>query len=154
MRLDLVIPAHNEEHRIGRTLEAYRAAWSHDHVRFLVALDRCTDRTAEIASAHARVDERVGVIEYPKRRQERSHQAYALLLAAAIGDRARFELVWAWTAANLQRPDGLLAWHWADGSVADAEPAADADLVTSRALLLAGERFDEPAYRDEGVRVG
>ncbi|HEX6312191.1 MAG TPA: glycosyl hydrolase family 8 [Acidimicrobiia bacterium] len=70
-------------------------------------------------------------------------QAYALLLAAAIGDRARFELVWAWTAANLQRPDGLLAWHWADGSVADAEPAADADLVTSRALLLAGERFDE-----------
>lgn len=25
MRLDLVIPAHNEEHRIDRTLRAYRA---------------------------------------------------------------------------------------------------------------------------------
>jgi glycosyltransferase involved in cell wall biosynthesis len=66
MRLDLVIPAHNEEHRIGRTLDTYRASCSRDDVRFLVALDRCTDRTAEVVAAHARADQRVRVIEYPK----------------------------------------------------------------------------------------
>jgi glycosyltransferase involved in cell wall biosynthesis len=66
MRLDLVIPAHNEEHRIGRTLDTYRASCSREDVRFLVALDRCTDRTAEIVAAHARADQRVRVIEYPK----------------------------------------------------------------------------------------
>lgn len=38
-------------------------------------------------------------------------QGYALLLAAAVGDRARFSSVWTWTKAHLQRQDGLLAWH-------------------------------------------
>jgi hypothetical protein len=81
-------------------------------------------------------------------------QAYALLVAAAIDDRERFDQVWQWTSVNLQRPDGLLAWHWADGAVVDAEPAADADLDAARALLLAGERFHDRAYLDEGVRIG
>ncbi len=66
MRLDLVIPAHNEEHRIGRTLDTYRAACARDDVRFVVALDRCTDHTADIVAAHARADARIDVLEYPK----------------------------------------------------------------------------------------
>ena len=47
MRLDIVIPAHNEENRIGRTLDAYRHACREDSVRFVVALDSCPDRTAD-----------------------------------------------------------------------------------------------------------
>jgi endo-1,4-beta-D-glucanase Y len=74
-------------------------------------------------------------------------QAYALLLAVADGDEKRFARVWDWTRTHLQRPDGLLAWRWADGHVVDDQPATDADLDTARALLLAGERFDEPGYR-------
>jgi glycosyltransferase involved in cell wall biosynthesis len=66
MRLDLVIPAHNEEHRIGRTLDTYRAACGHTDVRFVVALDRCTDRTADVVAEHTRADDRVRVVEYPK----------------------------------------------------------------------------------------
>jgi endo-1,4-beta-D-glucanase Y len=81
-------------------------------------------------------------------------QAYAMLLAAAIGDRDRFDRVWSWTVEHLRRPDGLLSWHWQDGEVVDAEPAADADLDTARALLLAAERFGEPDYRDDGVAIG
>ena len=81
-------------------------------------------------------------------------QAYALLLAVALGDRERFDRVWAWTSANLQRPDGLLAWHWAEGRVVDAEPATDADLDTARALVLAADRFEEPGYQAEAVRIG
>jgi glycosyltransferase involved in cell wall biosynthesis len=66
VRLDIVMPAHNEEERIGRTLRAYREACPPDRVRFLVALDSCTDRTTEIVRAHARADGRVRAFEYPK----------------------------------------------------------------------------------------
>ena len=75
-------------------------------------------------------------------------QAYALLLAVADRDEERFARVWDWTRTHLKRTDGLLAWRWKDGRVVDDEPAADADLDAARALLLAGERFDEPRYRD------
>lgn len=66
MRLDVVIPAHNEATRIDRTLRAYRAAVNAPMTRFLVALDRCTDETATVVNTHANVDDRVEVLEYPK----------------------------------------------------------------------------------------
>jgi glycosyltransferase involved in cell wall biosynthesis len=66
MSLDIVIPAHNEEARIARTLTAYRSGFPQRDVRFLVALDGCDDRTAEIVRAHARVDDRVVLHEFPK----------------------------------------------------------------------------------------
>lgn len=72
-------------------------------------------------------------------------QAYAMLLAVAGGDRNEFDRVWAWTRRHLQRPDHLLAWHWAGGKVLDYMPASDADLETAWALDLAARRFDEPA---------
>jgi dolichol-phosphate mannosyltransferase len=66
VRLDIVMPAHNEEDRIDRTLHAYRAACPDDGVRFLIALDSCTDRTPAIVAAHARDDDRVLSFDYPK----------------------------------------------------------------------------------------
>jgi glycosyltransferase involved in cell wall biosynthesis len=66
MRLDLVIPAHNEEDRIDRTLRAYRSMVSDPDVRFLVALDDCTDGTAEVVLGHMRDDSRVALRSYPK----------------------------------------------------------------------------------------
>ena len=66
MSLDIVIPAHNEEARIARTLTAYRTGFPQPDVRFLVALDGCDDRTAEIVRAHARADDRVVLHEFPK----------------------------------------------------------------------------------------
>jgi endoglucanase len=75
-------------------------------------------------------------------------QAYAMLLAAAIGDRARFDRVWGWTRTHLQRDDGLLAWR-----PGDPEPAADADLDAARALHVAGRRFDRPALVREARRM-
>jgi endo-1,4-beta-D-glucanase Y len=81
-------------------------------------------------------------------------QAYALLTAAAIGDRARFDRVWRWTRANLSRPDGLLAFHWAGGAVRDHQAAADADLDTARALLVASCRFRRPGLHAVAGRIG
>jgi glycosyltransferase involved in cell wall biosynthesis len=53
LRLDIVMPAHNEQERIDRTLRAYRAACPDDGVRFLVALDSCSDARPRIVDEHA-----------------------------------------------------------------------------------------------------
>ena len=37
-------------------------------------------------------------------------QAYGMLMAAAIGDKKRFNLIWDWTQKNLVRPDGLISY--------------------------------------------
>lgn len=66
MRLDIVMPAHNEEDRIGRTLSVYRDACPDPGIRFLVAMDDCRDRTADVVAAHAADDDRVELFAYPK----------------------------------------------------------------------------------------
>jgi glycosyltransferase involved in cell wall biosynthesis len=69
MRVDIVIPAHNEEGRIGSTLDAYLSHPTSHEVRFTVALDRCTDRTEEVVGAHAAAageSARVQTVSYPK----------------------------------------------------------------------------------------
>jgi endo-1,4-beta-D-glucanase Y len=81
-------------------------------------------------------------------------QAYAMLVAVALGDAETFENVWTWTRENLQRPDGLLSWRWDGGEVVDASAASDADLDAARALVLAGERFGRPDYTSAGVDLG
>lgn len=80
-------------------------------------------------------------------------QAYAMLAAVAVGDGEVFQRIWDWTRRTIQRDDGLLAYRWADESVADGQPAADADLDAARALLLAAERFGDAGYRREAGRV-
>ena len=81
-------------------------------------------------------------------------QAYAMLIAVGIGDQDTFDLVWGWTREHLQRPDGLLSWHWQAGEVQDESSAADADLDAARALVVAGERFDDDQYVEDGVALG
>lgn len=66
MRLDIVFPAHNEEHRIGRTLTAYRAAFPDPGTRFHVAMDACTDGTEHVVDGHRRRDRRVRAHRFPK----------------------------------------------------------------------------------------
>ncbi|MGH8637842.1 MAG: glycosyltransferase [Burkholderiales bacterium] len=60
------MPAHNEQHRIGSTLAAYRATCTDPGVRFLVGLDDCTDATASIVERHAAEDPRVCIFSYPR----------------------------------------------------------------------------------------
>ena len=48
----VVVPAHNEELGIERTVQSLKAvAWPQERCRILVIADNCTDRTAEIAQA-------------------------------------------------------------------------------------------------------
>jgi endoglucanase len=65
-------------------------------------------------------------------------QAYALLLAEVANEPRSFARIWHWTAAHLQQPDGLLAWHASSsGAVLSTTPASDADLLTAWALSRA-----------------
>ncbi len=80
-------------------------------------------------------------------------QAQAMLLAAALGQRGRFALIWGWARRNLQLGDGLLASRWAAGRIANGQPASDADLDAARALLVAARRFGVGAYRAAGLRI-
>jgi endoglucanase len=81
-------------------------------------------------------------------------QAYGMLIAAALGDEERLDAIWNWTKDNLQRPDGLISFLWADGRVVDPEAASDADVDAARALLVASCRFNRPALRREAVELG
>jgi endoglucanase len=80
-------------------------------------------------------------------------QAYAMLVAVATGDKRAFAAAWNWDRTHLQEADGPFAYHWRDGAVVGGQSASDADLDTAWALVLAGQRFGEPAYRVEGQRV-
>lgn len=70
MRLDIVLPAHNEQHRINETLTAYRREIpSEDRgidAHFIVALDDCCDATADVVARHVAADPRVHVTSYPR----------------------------------------------------------------------------------------
>jgi endoglucanase len=81
-------------------------------------------------------------------------QAYAMLLAVAIGDSSRFTAAWHWELSNLRQPDGLFAWHWVGGKVVDTQSAADADVQSAWALLLAASRFGQAAYRTDALQIG
>ena len=63
--LDFVIPANNEAHRLDRTLDAYRHHLP-DDTTIRVALDGCTDATADVVAEHRRHDDRVRLHPYPK----------------------------------------------------------------------------------------
>lgn len=66
MSLEIVIPAHNEERRINRTLSTYRMVFTDPAVRFIVAMDGCSDGTARVVAAHSAEDSRVQSRVYPK----------------------------------------------------------------------------------------
>ncbi len=54
IKFSIIIPAHNEEKLIGRCLDSITAASVpyKNQVEVIVVLNRCTDRTEEIASAY------------------------------------------------------------------------------------------------------
>ena len=81
-------------------------------------------------------------------------QAYAMLVAVGTKDQTTFDAVWSWTKLHLMRPDGTMAWRWQGGQVVDNSSASDADLDAARALVLAGDRFDDPTLTAAGVKLG
>lgn len=87
-------------------------------------------------------------------------QSYALLRAVWQDDRPTFDPVLTWTVNNLQKPRGdkLFAYLWGkapDNSwkVLDSHVATDADQDIALALLLASQRWNEPAYLNQALEI-
>ncbi|MFO0745329.1 MAG: cellulose synthase complex periplasmic endoglucanase BcsZ [Myxococcota bacterium] len=83
-------------------------------------------------------------------------QAYALFHALVARDRATFDRVLAWTEKHLSGGDlgaRLPAWRWADGKVADKNPASDADLWMAYVLVQAAAAWDAPELATKGGRL-
>jgi endoglucanase len=112
-----------------------RAAPDSPHAEALSAADSFLDRYLQPSGRIARTDEGGDSVS--------EGQAYGMLMAVALDDEERFRQIWSWTDDHLQRDDGLLAWRWADGGIADPQAAADADLLAAAALALAGARFGD-----------
>jgi glycosyltransferase involved in cell wall biosynthesis len=66
VRVDIIIPAHNEQHRIAQTLDEYTSRLSDPEYRFVVAMDDCSDDTPTLVSRRQQADARVRTASYPR----------------------------------------------------------------------------------------
>jgi len=69
MKLSIIVPAHNEELRIGRMLDAYLPYFGErygDGVEFLIVVNGSTDRTESVAAEHAKGFPQVRIINEPR----------------------------------------------------------------------------------------
>ncbi|QWA11362.1 endoglucanase [Sodalis ligni] len=77
-------------------------------------------------------------------------QGFGMLLAVFNNDRATFDQLLKWSDAHLYRKDiGLYSWRYDPAStppVADLNTASDGDTLIAWALLLAGQKWQQPAY--------
>jgi endo-1,4-beta-D-glucanase Y len=94
------------------------------------------------------------VIDYNGNVTTSEGQAYAMLRAFWMRDRATFDTVYRWTRDNLQIPRGdhLFSWKWGEKpdhswGALDRTSAADADQDIALALLLAGQVWREPSQQ-------
>lgn len=92
--LCVVVPAHNEAHAIGNVISTLRAQ---DHVAMsvVIALDRCTDGTAEVARAAIGGDPRFQVVEIthcPEGWAGKVHAVWSGVRASEASSRAEYLL--------------------------------------------------------------
>lgn len=77
-------------------------------------------------------------------------QGFSMVLAVNYNDRPTFDALLKWSNDHLYRKDiGLYAWRYdpaATPPVADLNNAADGDTFIAWGLLLAGQKWHEPAY--------
>jgi endoglucanase len=117
---------------------ALRQAWGSFRARFLLPEGRVVD-TGNGGISHS------------------EGQGWALLCAERCDDRAAFDLLLGWTRQALRRPqDSLHAWRFRPGAAqthSDRNNASDGDLFIAAALLLAAQRWDQPAYAEAGTAI-
>lgn len=84
-------------------------------------------------------------------------QSYGLLFALTFNDRATFDLINRWTAANLKRPtDALHIWRWLPNQknhTPDQNNATDGDLIIAMALSRATSLWGTPDYKATALAI-
>ncbi len=70
MKISIIIPAHNEEKRIGRTLNTYSAYFKNKQdtmsVEFVVVLNGCRDNTISVVHEIQKQDNNIIIIDMPQ----------------------------------------------------------------------------------------
>jgi endoglucanase len=100
------------------------------------------------------------VIDYNGNISTSEGQAYAMLRAFWLRDKATFDKTYQWAKNNLQIPRGdhLFSWKWgqkADQSwgALDTTSATDADQDIALALLLAHKAWNDSAYQQDAQLI-
>ena len=152
MHLDIVIPAHDEEHRIDPTLTVYRSICSSHDIRFLVALDDCHDRTAEIVRRHAAEDPRVELHEYRRLGKggvimETFRRADAEFVAFVDADCATPPTELLRLAEAAAQADGAIGSRWHPAAIVPAPRPLSRRLASAAFAFWIRQLFGLP-YRD------
>jgi glycosyltransferase involved in cell wall biosynthesis len=144
MKLSIVIPAHNEEHRLPPVLKQYAAHFSRsmgDDFEILVVANGSTDRTAEVAREIAGEHPGIKVIDEPLRIGKGG--AVILGIKAAQGDWVGFvDADGATSAEEFERlfgcglsGDGVIGSRWKRGAKVNV-PQTGLRLLSSRLFNL------------------
>jgi len=151
----LALDALAHAHLVMRWTSHDRSNWHPGQDVQLYKVDKPgTTETALLAQGEAALQQRFehnGVYTGVDGAVTSEAQAYAMLRAVWLGDRAEFDRVFTWTRLHLTRPDSLLAWQARDGAIQDANAASDADTDYAFALLLASKRWNDSTLRDVGT---
>lgn len=103
----VVVPAHNEERVIAGLVASLRAQ-DHPRVRFVLALDRCTDRTREIAEREIAGDPRFEIIEIRACPEDWAGKVHAVWRGVGSSEAARSADLLLFTDADTEFHPGLV----------------------------------------------
>lgn len=125
----VIIPAHDEEERLGRCLDSVRAAMDRLararpqlQVRAIVVADSCTDRTVQVAQRQISADRRISLLQASFGNVGASRAAGARHALDDLGADADPSAIWlASTDA-----DTCVAEHWLEGFATLHAGGADA----------------------------
>lgn len=106
-RVCVIVPAHNEERVIAGLVASLRAQ-DHARARFVLALDRCTDRTRQIAEREIAGDARFEIIEIRACPEDWAGKVHAVWTGVRESAAAREADVLLFTDADTEFHPGLV----------------------------------------------
>jgi len=162
MKLSIVIPAHNEEQRIGKTLEEYGKFFNEklenkeiDNYEILVVLNACKDNTLAVVKKFQKKNNKIkyldfkragkgfAIIEGFKRVLKRNCELIGFVDAdMATPPEAFYDLV-----KSIKGYDGTIASRWLRGSIIKTKQTI-LRMVTSRGFHFLVRSFFLLPYKD------
>jgi glycosyltransferase involved in cell wall biosynthesis len=162
MKLGIVIPAHNEERRIGPTLKEYstffeqiRKSKANFDYEIFIVINNTKDKTESIVKAQSKLNKRVTYVNLPK-----GGKGYAVLEGFKYFEKEKFDLIGFVDADMSTRPeayfdlvenikgyDGIIASRYLKGSVVNPRPTL-ARFISSRSFNFLIRAILFLPYRD------
>src|SRR3989344_7811527 len=125
MKLSIIIPAYNEETRIGKTLENYTSFFNKNlkNYEIIVVLNGCVDNTLEIVNKIANKNKTLKILEFKEKigKGGAIKEGFKLAKGDLIGfvdaDSSTSPEEFLKLYNNISDYDGIIASRWMKGSV-------------------------------------